>query len=44
MTDILDECFHRFTIDWAWISVQKPSAIPLASCGFIEIERLRQER
>lgn len=37
--DILDECFRRYNARWAWVSVQKPSALPQAAFGFIEMER-----
>lgn len=41
-SDILDECFHRFPIAWAWILIKKPAAIPTAAYAFVELERYRE--
>lgn len=38
-SDILDECLHRFPAVWAWVRIQKPSAISGAAYAFVELER-----
>lgn len=35
--EIVKECLTRFPISWAWVKIQKPSAIPEA-CAFVEWE------
>lgn len=40
-SDILEECLRRLPAVWAWISIQKPSAIPSAAYAFIELERYK---
>lgn len=39
-SDILEECLSRFQALWAWVCIQKPSAISSAACAFVELERL----
>ncbi len=41
-SDILDECLHRLQAVWAWVCIQKPSAIPSASYAFVELERYQK--
>jgi len=36
---ILDAFFTQFELQWAWIRIEKPQAIPSASCCFVEVER-----
>lgn len=38
-TDILDQCISRFHALWAWVRIQKPSAISTADCAYVEFER-----
>lgn len=40
--DILDEYFRQFPIQWAWVRIQKPSAIPDAAYAYVELERYRE--
>lgn len=37
--DVIDQCFSQFQPTWAWIKIQKPSAIPTAEYAFVECER-----
>lgn len=37
-SDILDQCIERFHAVWAWVRIQKPSAIPTASYAYVELE------
>lgn len=41
--DILHHCMKQFAISWAWVCIQKPSAIPTAAYAYIELERYRQQ-
>lgn len=41
-SDILAQCLHRFQSVWAWVRIQKPSAIPLAAYAYVELERDRE--
>lgn len=36
--DILEQCKIRYQPVWAWVHVQKPSAIPTAEYAFVEME------
>ncbi len=40
-SDILDQYMQRFNATWAWVCVQKPSAIPTAAYAYVELERYR---
>lgn len=42
-SDILDECIRRFQAVWAWVRIQKPTAIPSAAYAYVELERCREE-
>jgi dihydroneopterin aldolase len=42
-SDILDQCIHRFNAVWAWVRIQKPSAIPTAAYAYVELERYFEE-
>ncbi len=37
--DLLDHCLNHFKAEWAWVCIQKPSALPSAAYAFVEIER-----
>lgn len=37
--EFLDECLSRFQAAWAWIRIQKPSAIAGADYAYVELER-----
>ncbi len=37
--DILDRIFNEFNVNWAWIKIRKPQAIPGAQHAFVELER-----
>ncbi len=41
--EILDEYFHKFPLQWAWVRIQKPSALPAADYAYVELEREREE-
>lgn len=43
-SDILEECLRRLPAVWAWVCIQKPSAIPGAAYAFVELERYRTQR
>lgn len=36
--DILEECQIRFKACWAWVRIEKPSALPSAAFAFVEME------
>jgi dihydroneopterin aldolase len=38
---VLNEILERFTIEWAWICVRKPSAIVTAACSLVEIKKYK---
>lgn len=42
-SDILKHCLQRFHAVWAWVSIQKPAAIPSAAYAYVELERYREE-
>lgn len=37
--DILDTLFSKYDIEWAWIRIKKPAAIPTAEYALVELER-----
>lgn len=37
--DVLDVCVQQFHVQWAWIRLQKPAAIPEAEYAYVELER-----
>ena len=41
--DILDHCLKHFRAEWAWVRIQKPSALPSAACAFVEFERSKSK-
>lgn len=41
--DILDQCIQRFSAVWAWVRIQKPSAISTAAYAYVEFERYREK-
>lgn len=41
--DILDQCLELFGAQWAWVRIQKPSAIATADFAFIELEKSCKE-
>lgn len=42
--DLLDQYFQKFPIDWAWVRVKKPTAIPNADYAYVELERNREAK
>lgn len=42
-SDILDHCKNHFKACWAWVHIQKPSAIPSADYAFVEMEYQEKE-
>lgn len=43
-SDILDQYIERFNaVVWAWVRIQKPSAIPSAAYAYVELERRREK-
>ncbi len=38
-SEVLDRLMADFKVDWAWIHVQKPSALSTAEYAFVELER-----
>ncbi len=38
-SDIVDHCILHLKVVWAWVRIQKPSAIPTAEDAYIEFER-----
>ena len=38
-SDILEHCILRLKVVWAWVRIQKPSAIPTAEYAYVEFER-----
>lgn len=41
-SDILNQCLERFPALWAWVCIQKPSAISTAAYAYVELERHQQ--
>lgn len=41
--DILDGCKKQFNACWAWVQIQKPSALPSAAYAFVEMEYQEKE-
>jgi dihydroneopterin aldolase len=41
--DLLDHCLKHFRAEWAWVRIQKPSALPSAACAFVEFERSKSK-
>ncbi len=39
--DVLEECIEHFNVLWAWVRIQKPSAISTAKYAYVELERYR---
>lgn len=40
-SDILNEYMKRFNAIWAWVKIQKPSAIPSAAYAYVEMEKTK---
>lgn len=36
---VLDSIFEEFDVNWAWIRIKKPQAIPEAQWAFVELEQ-----
>lgn len=41
-SDIVNECLSRFHAIWAWVCIQKPTAVPSAAYAYVELERHKE--
>jgi 7,8-dihydroneopterin aldolase/epimerase/oxygenase len=39
--DVIAAICDKFEIEWVWICVRKPAAIPNASCSVVEIKKIK---
>ena len=40
---LMSHLFEKFAIDWIYLKIKKPRALPYAHHAFVEIERFRDE-